>query len=311
MTRRLAQRDLAVFNARRRYPVDSPDEPTGPVLPTTLDFLKLKDSSRAATLTWTHPGNACTSYTVYATSNPFPPPMAPQLFAGKMKQFVDEEKLDARQSELRIARPERYYCVIWWDDEGNARVVDNLKEPGGEVSKETFIDLKATVATQARTYLRVKYVPGIVEIRDDKVLVWVRDVEPNKAALSKMASGDAPPDYTLPARGDGFVDTATEAEWRKFYVAVALGQDGARRPLGLEAGGFVRLEEPQFVERDGKRKYDEIIEKVRDQLELDLQLKSVTADDIKASLKRADDLAPFHPTIARLREKARERFGKL
>lgn len=288
-----------------------PNGPTGPTIPETLEFLKIKDSSRAATLLWTHPGNACTGYSVFATSNPFPAAMAPQLFAGKMKQFVDEAKLDARQKELLIARPERYYAVVWWDDEGNAYAVDGLKEPGGDAPKDVFIELKPTVATQARTYLRVKYSPPIVEFRDDKVLLWVRDVEPNKTALAKMANGEAPPDYTLPAKGDGFVDTATEPEWRKFYVALALGQDGARRPLGLEAGGFVRLEEPQFLERDGKRKYDEIVDKVREQLELDLQRKSVTADDFKASLKRADDLAPFHPTIARLKDKARERFGKI
>jgi len=246
---------------------------------------------------------------VYATSNPFPPAMAPQLFAGQMRQFIDEEKLPASQRELRVARAEKFYCVVWFDEDGNAQAVDNLKEP--EELREVFIDLKAVAATQARTYLRVKYLPGIVEFRDAAVHVWVRDVEPNKSALAKMASGEIPPDHTLPAKGDGFVDTATEPEWRKFYVALALGKEGARRPLGLEAGGFVRLEEPQFIERDGKKKYEEIVELVRNQLEVDLQRKSVTVDEVKASLKRADDLAPFHPTITRLRQKAKERFGNL
>lgn len=287
----------------------SPNEPTGPTQPATLDFLKIRDPGRPVTLTWTHPGASCVGYTVYITSNPFPPPMAPQLFAGKMKQFIDEEKLDGRAKSFQQARSERFYAVVWFDDEGNCDAVQNLKEP--EELREVFIDLKATQATQARTYLRVKYLPGIVDFRDAAVHVWVRDVEPNKAALSKMASGEMPPDYTLPVKGDGFVDTATEPEWRKFYVALAVGKDGARRPLGLEAGGYVRLEEPQFLEREGKKKYDEIIELVRNQLEVDLQRKSVTVDDIRASLKKADDLAPFHPTVTRLKQKARERFGNI
>ncbi|MCC6620032.1 MAG: hypothetical protein IT385_02185 [Deltaproteobacteria bacterium] len=283
------------------------DGPTGPTRPATLDFLKIKDPGRPATIRWTHPGSACTGYVVYATSNPFPPPMAAQLLAGKMKTFVDEEKLDGRQKDFRVARAEKFYCVVWYDEDGNCRQVEGLAEP--EDLREVFIDLKPVAATQARTYLRVKYLPGIVEFRDAAVHVWVRDVEPNKAALAKMASGEIPPDHVLPARGDGFVDTLTEPEWRKFYVALALGKEGARRPLSLEIGGYVRLEDAQFIERDGKKKYEEIIELVRNQLEVDLQRKSVTADEIKASLKRADDLAPFHPTIARLRQKAKERFG--
>jgi len=283
------------------------DEPTGPTQPSTIDFLKIRDPGRPATIRWTHPGPTCTGFVVYATSNPFPPQMAPQLFAGKMRQFIDEEKLDGRQKGLSVARAEKFYAVVWYDEDGNCRAVEGLGEP--EELREVFIDLKASAATQARTYLRVKYLPGIVEFRDAAVHVWVRDVEPNKAALAKMASGEIPPDHVLPARGDGFVDTATEPEWRKFYVALALGKEGARRPLSLEIGGYVRLEDPQFIEREGKKKFDEIIELVRNQLEVDLQRKSVTADEIKASLKRADDLAPFHPTIARLRQKAKERFG--
>ncbi|MFO0748861.1 MAG: hypothetical protein U1F43_24830 [Myxococcota bacterium] len=287
-------------------PTDSTD---GPTRPQTLDFVKIKDPGRAATLTWTHPGPKCAGYTVYATSNPFPPQMAPQLFAGKMKTFIDEEKLVASAKELRVARAEKFYAVVWADEDGNIRPVESLKEP--EELRDVFIDLKATAATQARTYLRLRYLPGIVEFRDAAVHLWVRDVEPNKTALNKMASGEVPPDYVLPVRGDGVVDTVTEPEWRKFYVALALGKEGARRPLGLEAGGFVRLEDPQFLEKEGKKKYDEIVELVRNQLEVDLQRKSITADDIKASLKRADDLAPFHPAIARLRQKAKERFGNI
>lgn len=287
----------------------SPTDAPGPSRPQTLDFLKLKDPGRAATLTWTHPGPKCVGFTVYATSNPFPPQMAAQLFAGKMKAFIDEEKLDARAKELRVARSEKFYAVVWHDDEGNAAAVADLKEP--EEVRDVFIDLKAVAATQVRTYVRLRYLPGIVEFRDAAVHVWVRDVEPNKTALNKMASGEVPADYVLPVKGDGFVDTGTEPEWRKFYVALAVGKDGVRRPLGLEAGGYVRLEDPQFLEKEGRKRYEEIVELVRNQLEVDLQRKTLTLEDVRASLKKADDLAPFHPTITRLKQKARERFGTI
>jgi hypothetical protein len=141
------------------------------------------------------------------------------------------------------------------------------------------------------------------------VQVWVRDVEPNKAALNKMASGEAPAEFVLPAKGDGFVDSVTEAEWKKHYVALAVGKDGVRRPLELELGGYVRLEDPQFLEKDGRKKYDQIVDLVRNQLEVELQRKSLTLDECKQMLKRADDLAPFHPVVVKLKQKARERFN--
>lgn len=280
----------------------------GPSRPASLQFLKIRDSERAATLLWDPPGPTCAGYIVYATNNPFPPNMVAPLLAGKMKQFIDENRLEPNVTELRVARAEKYYCVVWIDEDDNWAQVANLREPSSDV-KEVFIDLKAVAATQARTYLRGRYKPGIVGFRDAAVHLWVRDVEPNKAALAKMASGEVPPEFTLPAQGDGFVDTATEQEWRKHYVALALGKDGVRRPLELELGGYVRLDEPQFLARDGRKRYDDIVELVRNQLEVDLQRKTLTLDEAKQMLKRADDLAPFHPTVARLKQKARERFN--
>lgn len=280
---------------------------TGPSRPATLDFLKIRDPEKPTTLFWDHPGAACRGFIVYATNNAFPANMTAPLFSGKMRQFIDEDRLEPNVKELKIARAERFYGVVWVDDEDNIFPVDNLREPSA--GKEILIDLKAFTATQARTWLRARYRPGIVEFRDASVQVWVRDVEPNKAALSKMASGEVPADFVLPAKGDGFVDTLTEAEWKKHFVALAVGKDGVRRPLELELGGYVRLEEPQFLERDGKKKYDQIVELVRNQLEVDLQRKTLTLDEAKAMLKRADDLAPFNAVIVKLKQKARERFN--
>ncbi len=277
-----------------------------PYRPPTLEFLKIRDTSRPTTLFWDDPGSSCRGFTVYATQNPFPPQMAGPLLAGKMKQFIDENSFEPGTHTLVVARPENYYCVVWIDDEDNVRQAAGLREPGE--TKETLIDVKATAATQVRTYLRAKYRPGVVEFRDASVQIWVRDVEPNKAALNRMASGELPADFVLPAQGDGFIDTATEMEWKKFYVAIAVGKDGIRRPQDLEVGGYVRLEDPQYLEKGGKKKTDQVVELVRNQLEVDLQRKSLTVDECKAMLKRADDLAPFHPVISAIKTKARERF---
>jgi len=279
----------------------------GPSRPSSLDFLKIRDSDKPTTLLWDDPGPSCRGFIVYATNNPFPPNMAGPLFQGKMRQFIDEDRLEAGTRSLRLARAERFYAVVWIDDEDNISPVDNLREPSE--AKEVLVDIKAHAATQVRTYLRVRYKPGIVEFRDAAVHVWVRDVEPNKAALNKMVSGELPADIVLPAKGDGFVDTATEPEWKKHYVALALGKDHVRRPLELELGGYVRLEDPQFLERDGRKKYDQIVELVRNQLEVDLQRKTLTLDEARQMLKRADDLAPFHPVVVKLKQKARERFN--
>ena len=282
-------------------------EAPGPSRPSTLEFLKIRNDGKPTTLHRDSPGPTCRQYIVFATNNPFPPQMAGPLLQGKMKQFIDEERLEASAKEFRIARAERFYGVVWIDDEDNIRAVTGLREPAE--TKETLVDVKAFAATQVRTYLRVRFRPGVVDFRDASVAVWVRDVEPNKAALNKMAAGEMPPDFVLPARGDGFIDTVTEQEWKKHYVVIAVGKDGLRRPQELEIGGYVRLEDAQFLEKDGKKKTDQIIELVRNQLEVDLQRKSLTLDEAKAMLKRADDLSPFHPVIAKLKQKARERFN--
>ncbi|HRE91070.1 MAG TPA: hypothetical protein PK095_18250 [Myxococcota bacterium] len=277
-----------------------------PRRPQTLEFLKIRDTSRPTTLFWDDPGESCRQLVVYSTSNPFPPQMAGPLLQGKMKQFVDEDRFEPGTHKLVVARPENYYCVVWIDDDDNIHQASGLREPAE--TKEVLIDVRAHAANQVRTYLRARYLPGVVEFRDQAVHVWVRDVEPNKAALNKMATGEAPPDFVLPPTGDGFIDTLTELEWKKFYVAIAIGQDGIRRPQELEIGGYVRLEDPQYLEKGGKKKLDQVVELVRNQLEVDLQRKSLTLDECKAMLKRADDLAPFHPVITQLKQKARERF---
>lgn len=280
----------------------------GPTRPQALEFLKIKDPGKPTTLFWDHPGPACRGFIVYATDKPFPPQMAGPLFQGKMRQFVDEERLDPGAKEMKIARSEAFYGAVWIDDDDNYHPVANLREPGA-AKGEILIDVKAFAAAQPRTWLRARYKPGIVEFRDAAVHVFVKDVEPNKAGLAKMATGEMPPDFVLPAKGDGFVDTVTEAEWKKHYVVIAVGRDGVRRPQELELGGYVRLEDPQFLEKDGKRKYDQIVELVRNQLEVDLQRKTLTVDEAKQMLKRADDLAPFHPVIVKLKQKAKERFN--
>jgi len=279
----------------------------GPSRPTNLDFLEIGDPGKATVLYWDPPGPKCRGFIVFATNNAFPSNMAGPLLLGKMKQFIDEERLEASAKDFKIARSERFYGVVWIDDEDNIFPVTGLREPAE--AKASLIDLKAFAATQVRTYLRARYLPGIVEFRDAVVHVWVRDVEPNNAALNKMTSGEFAADFVLPAKGDGFIDTVTEAEWKKHFVALVLGKDGIRRPLELELGGYVRLEDPQFLERDGKKKYDQIVELVRNQLEVDLQRKSLTLDEAKQMLKRADDLAPFHPVVIKLKQKARERFN--
>lgn len=285
---------------------DDETTPEGPTRPAEISFLRVKNPGKALTLVWDNAPDAA-GYIVYATENRFPSNMARPLFEGKMRQFVDEQRFDRGVTEFRAARAESFYGVIWYDVDDNYFVVTGLREPEGAL--DVLIDIKAYAFTQARTYLRVKYVPGVVRMRDKQVDVYVRDVEPNKSALNRMAEGELNPDFVLPAKGDGFIDTVTEQEWRKHYVAVAVGRDGVRRPLDLDAGPYLRLEEPQFLEPAGKQRADALMEQVRDQIELDLQRRSVTADEVRKMLQRADDLSPFNPMVDRLKRKAKERFG--
>jgi len=281
-------------------------QPTGPRRPTELHFIKIRNPGKPLVLQWDAAAEAA-GYIVYATENRFPPNMAAPLFEGKMRAFIDEVQLDRGTAELRVARAESYYGVAWYDVDDNYFAATNVREPTGDL--EILLDLKAYAFTQTRTYLRIKYQPGVVPMRDLQVDLYVRDVEPNNAALARIAEGTMNPDFVLPPKGDGFIDTVTEQEWRKHYVAVAVGNDGVRRPLGLEAGPYQRLEEPQYLEREGKRKCDLLMEKVRDQIELDLQRRTITAEEVEGMLTRADDLSPFNPMVDRLKRRARERFG--
>lgn len=276
--------------------------------PEVVHFLKIRDPGRPTTLLWDDPGPDCAGLVVYATQNPFPPHMTAPLFEGKLRSFIDEERLEPSRRELRVARAEKFYAVLWFDEDDRWHEVSNLREPAD--TAELLMDLRAFTAAQPRTYLRARYEPGLVDFRDIRVELWIRDLEPNQAALAKMATGEIPPDVTLPARGDGFVDTLTEQEWKRFYIAVAVAGDGSRRPLGLVLGGYERLDEPQFIEADGRRKYESIVTLIRDQLEVDVQRKTIGADELRASFRRADALAPFHPVIARLKQVAKERFGE-
>ncbi len=276
--------------------------------PEVVQFLKIRDAGRPTTLLWDDPGPTCAGLVVYATQNPFPPHMTAPLFEGKLRSFIDEERLEPTRRELRVARAEKFYAVLWYDEDDRWQPVANLREPAD--TAELLMDLRAFTAPQVRTYLRARYEPGLVGFRDARVELWIRDLEPNKAALAKMASGEVPPDVILPARGDGFVDTLTEEEWKRHYVAVAVANDGSRRPLGLVLGRFERLDEPQFIEPEGRKKYDAIVHLIRDQLEVDIQRRTITADELRGTFQRADALAPFHPVIAKLKQAAKERFGE-
>jgi hypothetical protein len=278
--------------------------------PAIVQFLKIRDPGRPTTLLWEDPGPTCAGFVVFATQNPFPPQMTGPLFEGKLRSFIDEERLEADRRELRLARPEKFYAVLWFDEDDNWSEVKGLREPAEAASGDQNIDLKAFAATQVRTYLRAKYEPALVEFRDNRVELWIRDIEPNKAALARMAAGEVPPDVILPVRGDGFVDTQTEQEWKKFYVALVVGKDGRRRPLDLRIGGYQRLDEPQFLDGDGRKRYEDIVQLVRNQIEVDVQRKSMTIAEMKTIFERADALAPFHPAIAKLKQVARERFGQ-
>lgn len=284
------------------------DEPTGPHRPKELHFVRVKNPGKPLVLTWDPPLGEAAGFIVYATENRFPPHMAGPLFEGKMRQFIDEQRLEPGSIELRVARAESYYGVVWFDVDDNYYPVENLAEPA---SAEVFVDIKAFAFTQTRTYLRVRFTPPPVAMRDKQVELYIRDVEPNAAALARMAAGEMNPDYVLTPKGDGFIDTVSDQEWRKFYVAVAVGRDGVRRPMDLEAGAYLRVEEPQYLEREGKRKCDALMEKVRDQIEVELQRRSVTEDDMRKMIARADSLSPFNPMVERLRRKARERFPDL
>lgn len=286
--------------------MDEPTTPTGPQRPSELHFLRIKNPGKPLVLHWDAPSGAPAGYIVYATENRFPPQMAGPLFEGKMRQFIDEQRVDRGATGYQTARAEGYYGVVWFDVDDNYFAVDNLREP--EVPAEALVDIAAYPFTQARTYLRVKFQPAPVPMRDSHVDLYIRDVEPNKAALSRMVAGELNPDFVLVPKGDGFIDTVTDQEWRKYYSAISVGKDGTRRPMDLKAGPYLRLEEPQYLARDGKKKCDALMEKVRDQLELELQRRSVTADDVVRMLQRADDLSPFNPMVERLRRKARERF---
>ncbi|PIE18018.1 MAG: hypothetical protein CSA66_05160 [Proteobacteria bacterium] len=281
--------------------------PQGPSRPQQLHFLRIRNPGKPLTLVWDPPAGVPAGFVVFATDNRFPPQMAAPLFAGQMRQFVDEIELERDALEFTTARAEAFYAVIWFDIDDNYQPVDNLREPDAATSPP--VDIKSFAFTQVRSYLRIKYRPPVVPMRDLHVDLFVRDIEPTELALARMAEGSMNPDFVLPPRGDGFIDTLTAREWRKHYVAVAVGKDGTRRPLDLEAGGFLRLEEPQHLERGGKRKCDKLMEAVRDQLELELQRRSVSAEDFAKMVKRADDLSPFNPMIERIKRKARERFG--
>lgn len=276
--------------------------------PASVQFLKIRDPGRPTTLLWDDPGPDCAGLVVFATQNAFPPQMTAPLFEGKLKSFIDEERVEPTRRELRLARPEKFYAVLWYNEDDQWFEVNNLREPAESAASD--FDIKVFAANQVRTFLRARYEPALVEFRDSRVELWVRDIEPNKAALAKMAAGEVPPDVILPVHGDGFIDTVTEQEWKKFYVAIVVGKDGRRRGLDLKIGGYQRLDEPQFLDGDGRRRYEEIATLVRDQIEVDIQRKSMTSDELKTIFERADALAPFHPAIAKLKQAARERFGQ-
>lgn len=280
------------------------------IRPSTLHFLKVRDTSRPTVLTWGPLDPNARELVVYSTSNAFPPEMARELFAGKMRSFVDEDTLELPVVNLRLARPDRFYAILWVDDEGNMYPVDDLREVSAiKGQQESDLLLEVASGMQVRTFLRARFLPYADDARDKAIHVWARDLEPDSVALAKMASGEIAPDFVLSPSCDGFIDTQSELDWRKFYVALAMGKDGKRRPLSLEVGPFVRLQMPAWLEPEGRRKHDKLMTLIREQLELDLQRKSISADDFYASLKRAEILAPWHSMIGQLRLAARVRFG--
>ncbi len=282
--------------------------PFEPARPNAINFVRIREPGRPVELTWVAPHAEVAGYKLYATDNPFPAEMAGPLFAGQMRQFVDEQTLGPGETSYRAARADNFYAMVWYDVDDNYYVVDGLQEP--QEAAEIFIDVTSMEATQPRTYLRVRWVPPPVDMRDREVHVFVRDVAPNKSALGRMASGATEPDFVLPPRGDGFIDTVTEVEWRKHYVALAVARDGSRRPLDLTSGGFLRLEAPNYLEREGARKAANLFGKVCEQLQRDLERRSITADDMRERFERADNLSPFDPSLQQLKDKAAERYGE-
>lgn len=273
--------------------------------PDTLEFLAVARPGEATMLTWLPPSGDVAGYVVYATKNPFPPRMAPELFAGRMAAYVRETPLGPDVHELRLEATEPFYAVVAKRADGAVAVAADLRE----VSSTAPRRLEAAMGVQCRTYLRARWIPRPHRGRAAEVAVYIMDDAPEDEDLGAMLSGSAAPDYRLDPLGDGFIDTATPRDFRKFYAAVLVSADGSRRPLRLLVGGFQRLEAPVYLSEEGPALQRALMEAVTLQIASELRAREVDEGEIRAMLDRALDLSPDHDEVRRLAALAAKRFG--
>ena len=277
--------------------------------PERLDFLRVQLPGRPVCLTWRRPPGRVEGYMVLATQNPFPPELTAEIWRGRMDDFVYQVRTNGTSTEFRSDEAAGFYAVLAVQAGDVWLPVQNLREDSDRT--ETPLALSPVEVTQERTFVRARWTPLPSVERDREVHVWRLASPPAEDHLGSMVLGLVPPHHRLDPSCDGFIDTITEEGFRVYYVAVAVDLTGGRRPLRLITGAFQRLEAPAFLEAGGYAKHETLVQAVVDQLELELQLSDTTAEELRARLARADDLAPRHPDLARIAARARKRFGAL
>jgi len=271
----------------------------------TLHFVAAGLPGQPVRWIWDRPDGAVNGYLVVTTEHPFPPEMASEFFAGRMREFFRETPLGPEVAGHQVGQAAPFTAVLYLDDRGRWREASGLRE--APLVEETTLALDPIEATQPRTYNRARWSPLPVPT-DREVAIFVRSDRPDDDSLGAMLSGVIDADYTVSARGDGFIDTVTAVDFRVHYAAVAVDKFQHRRPLRLSVGGFQRLEQPAFLEEHGQSKVQALMDRVIEQLEIDVALRSTQAADFEASMRRARDLDPNNAELDRIQSMARYRF---
>lgn len=273
--------------------------------PDELEFFKVERPGAPLALAW-NPAEGAGSYLVYATDNPFPPAMAKELFAGRMGAFVSEREVSGARFETDEASA--FYAVVA-KLEGDVWIAaERVRDAFHDSADQSLEHFELAPATQARTFVRGRW--GATSAV--KVELFVRDDRPSSRELTAMIRGEDTPSATFAGSCDGFVDTKTEPEWRKFYGAVAIDAQGGRRPLSLELGPFVHVRRAGYLEEPAaaERKLGELMDAVVRQLDVEVRARSSTRDGLEEKLARAKALYPAYRGLKRVEEAIEERFGE-
>lgn len=276
--------------------------------PDRLLFLTVGQPGTALRLTWARPAGTITGYMVLATRNPFPPHLAPEFFAGRMRDFFTEIPLGPEAGGYQTDRAEKYYCVLALGSDGDWKLVTGLREDASE-HDEAPLALDPIEATQPRTLNRARFVPRPVS-QDFQVEVYVRSDRPSADALGAMLSGLIDADFAVSARADGFIDNATQDDFRVHYCAVCVDSFGDRRPLRLVVSGFQPLDEPALLDKSAHARVDTLHDAVVEQLRTELRFKSADPAELQAGIIKARDLMPRHAGLRDVEALFTERFGR-